>query len=106
MLPRCDGHVVAAAFLEGQSAELAQAAWLDQRRRGLAEWSGVTRMLGPASTPWVLLQTSAPPLGGLSRFSPARTDRAAGPRRRRAPRLARHTGRHHRHVVGGAARSA
>jgi len=68
MLPGCDGHLVSAAFLERQSAELAQAAWLDQRRRSLAEWSGTTRVLGPASTPAALLQTSAVPLVELLGF--------------------------------------
>jgi hypothetical protein len=76
MLPGCDGHLVSAAFLERQSAELAQAAWLDERRRRLAEWSGVTRMLGPASTPAAMLQTSAAPLVELLGFhTPERVER-------------------------------
>jgi len=76
MLPGCDGHLVSAAFLERQSAELARAAWLDQRRRRLAEWSGVTRVLGPASTPAAMLQTSAVPLVELLGFdSPERVER-------------------------------
>jgi N-6 DNA Methylase/Eco57I restriction-modification methylase len=62
MLPGCDGHLVSAAFLERQSADLVEAAWLDQRRRRLAEWRGVTRMLGPASTPAAMLQASVTPL--------------------------------------------
>jgi len=76
MLPGCDGHLVSAAFLERQSAELVQAAWLDQRRRRLADWSGVTRMLGPASTPAAVLQTSAAPLVELLGFcAPERVER-------------------------------
>ena len=76
MLPGCDGHLVSAAFLERQSAELAQAAWLDERRRRLAEWSGATRMLGPASTPAAMLQTSAAPLVELLGFhTPERVER-------------------------------
>ena len=61
MLPGCDGHLVSAAFLERQSAKLTEVAWMDQRRR-LDEWRGVTRMLGPASSPAAMLQTSASPL--------------------------------------------
>ena len=76
MLPGCDGHLVSAAFLERQSAELAQAAWLDERRRRLAEWSGETRMLGPASTPAAMLQASAAPLVELLGFhTPERVER-------------------------------
>ena len=76
MLPGCDGHLVSAAFLERQSAELAQTAWLDQRRRRLAAWSSVTRLLGPASTPGALLQTAAAPLVELLGFhTPERVER-------------------------------
>ena len=46
------------------------------------------------------------PARGASRFSHARTGRAARLRRRRDARLGRHSRRHHRHVMGGTARSA
>src|SRR6187431_1359577 len=76
MLPGADGHLVSTAFLERQSAELAQSPWLDERRRRLAEWRGVTRMLGPASTPAAMLQTSAVPLVELLGFdTPERVER-------------------------------
>jgi hypothetical protein len=68
MLPGCDGHLVSAAFLERQSAELAQAACLDQRRRRLAEWSGYTMLA--RLTPAAMLHTSTVPLVGF-RFSHA-----------------------------------
>src|SRR6185295_6011641 len=76
MLPGCDGHLVSAAFLERQSAELAQAAWLDQRRRRLAEWRGATRTLGPTSTPAAMLQMAATPLVEVLGFdTPERVER-------------------------------
>jgi hypothetical protein len=75
MLPGCDGHLLSAAFLERQLADLAEGAWLDQRRR-LAEWRGVTRMLGPALTPAAMLQTAVAPLVEVLGFdAPQRIER-------------------------------
>jgi N-6 DNA Methylase/Eco57I restriction-modification methylase len=68
MLPGCDGHLVSAVFLERQSAELAEVAWLAQRRRRLSEWIAMARVLGPASTPAAMLHTSAVPLVELLGF--------------------------------------
>jgi hypothetical protein len=68
MLPGCDGHLVSGAFLERQSAALADAAWLDLRRRRLLEWSRSGRALGPASTTAAMLQMSAAPLVDLLGF--------------------------------------
>src|SRR5260221_6089515 len=68
MLPGCDGRLVSGAFLERQSAVVADAVWLDERRRRLAGWSTCGRGLGPASTPATMLQMSAAPLVHLLGF--------------------------------------
>src|SRR5712672_2844603 len=68
MLPGCDGRLVSGAFLERQSAVLAEAGRLDERRRRLVEWSARARGLGPASTPAAMLQMSAAPLVDLLGF--------------------------------------
>ncbi len=56
------------AFLERQSAALADAVGLDLRRRRLLEWSRSGRALGPASTTAAMLQLSAVPLVDLLGF--------------------------------------
>src|SRR6266542_3382804 len=68
MLPGCDGHLVSGAFLERQSAALADAVGLDLRRRRLLEWSRSGRALAPASTTAAMLQQSAVPLVDLLGF--------------------------------------
>jgi hypothetical protein len=68
MLPGCDGRLVSGAFLERQSAALADAARLDERRRRLVDWSQRSRGLGPASTPAAMMHMSAAPLVDLLGF--------------------------------------
>jgi N-6 DNA Methylase/Eco57I restriction-modification methylase len=68
MLPGCEGRLVSGAFLERQSAVVADAAWLDERRRRMVAWSKRGRALGPASTPAAMLQMSAAPLVDLLGF--------------------------------------
>src|ERR1043166_6537651 len=62
MLTGCDGRLVSGAFLERESASLADTASMDERRHTLIAWSERTRGLGPASTPAAMLQMSAAPL--------------------------------------------
>src|SRR5258708_21536774 len=68
MLPGCDGRLVSGAFLERHTGALAEAAFIDERRLRLVEWSERARGLGPASTPASMLQVSAAPLVGLLGF--------------------------------------
>src|SRR5712691_4798003 len=68
MLPGCDGRLVSGAFLERQSAAIADPSWLAERHRRMVEWSKRNRGLGPASSPAAMLQMSAAPLVHLLGF--------------------------------------
>jgi hypothetical protein len=71
MLPGFKGHLLSAAFVEGQLSAIAVPVDTVRLRRELLAWRARSAMLGPASTPRTILQTAAPLCAALGFDAPA-----------------------------------
>ena len=77
MLPGISGHLLSIAFLDRQLPAIVDPD-TDRLRRELVTWRRDCAMLGPASTPRTILQSSTPLFAALG-FEPAGDVGAAGP---------------------------